>query len=198
MQRRAIFIILVPVHACTCPSLDSATRHRQWMQMVAWTRLKRSRMLHKLPSLLSFLFTPLQATVGLRKASTAGKNSSVGSARQPSLTQSKEVDLAAISYVRSAPPTIPLVWARSAVTAKVSFRFCSVKSSAPLASNASQRNERAMWSLELGRWAVLLASTAALPYCQQLILTNLNWETSAGKFLVQITMKPRLALLFHS
>ena len=85
-----------------------------------------------------------KATVGLRKASTAGKNSSVGSARQPSLTQSKEVDLAAISYVRSAPPTIPLVWARSAVTAKVSFRFCSVKSSAPLASNASQRNERAM------------------------------------------------------
>ena len=62
-----------------------------------------------IPGLLSFLFTPLQATVGLRKASTAGKNSSVGSARQPSLTQSKEVDLAAISYVRSAPPTIPLV-----------------------------------------------------------------------------------------
>ena len=67
-----------------------------------------------------------------------GKNSGVGSARQPSLTQSKEVDLAAISYVRSAPPTIPLVWARSAVTAKVSFRFCSVKSSA-LASNATLR-----------------------------------------------------------
>ena len=34
-----------------------------------------------------------------------GKNSGVGSARQPSLTQSKEVDLAAISYVQRAPPS---------------------------------------------------------------------------------------------
>ena len=97
-------------------------------------------------SLLSLVFHHTSRTqlAWVSEGFDGGKNFSVGSARQPSLTQSKEVDLAAISYVRSAPPTIPLVWARSAVTAKVSFRFCSVKSSAPLASNASQRNERAM------------------------------------------------------
>ena len=55
------------------------------------------------------------------RAQAARKKSSVGSARQPSLALSKEVDLAAISYVRRAPPTSPLVWARSAMTAKVSL-----------------------------------------------------------------------------
>ena len=146
MQRRAIFIILVPLFM-TAPAPLWTALHAignecpcKWLHGHG----SKGRACCTIPSSLSFLFTPLQTTVGLRKASTAGKNSSVGSARQPSLTQSKEVDLAAISYVRSAPPTIPLVWARSAVTAKVSFRFCSVKSSAPLASNASQRNERAM------------------------------------------------------
>ena len=120
-----------------------------------------------------------QATVGLRKASTAGKNSSVGSARQPSLTQSKEVDLAAISYVRSAPPTIPLVWARSAVTAKVSFRFCSVKSSA-LASNAtlgemSERFDHWNW---VGGSARIDGCTAKLPttHSGQLKLGSLSQE----------------------
>ena len=54
-------------------------------------------------------------------AQAVRKKSSVGSARQPSLALSKEVDLAAISYVRRAPPTSPLVWARSAMTAKVSL-----------------------------------------------------------------------------
>ena len=91
-------------------------------------------------SLLSLVFHHTSRTqlAWVSEGFGGGKNSGVGSARQPSLTQSKEVDLAAISYVRSAPPTIPLVWARSAMTAKVSFRFCSVKSSA-LASNATLR-----------------------------------------------------------
>ena len=80
------------------------------------------------------------------------KNSSVGSARQPSLTQSKEVDLAAISsYVQRAPPSHhptclgPLCHDSKSV---LQVLLCE-KLSACIECNAV-RNERVIRSLELG------------------------------------------------
>ena len=76
-----------------------------------------------------------------------GKNSSVGSARQPSLTQSKEVDLAAISYVQRAPPAcLGSLCHDSKSVLQVLLRE---KLSACIKCN-SERNARVIRSLELG------------------------------------------------
>ena len=58
-------------------------------------------------SLLSLIFHHTSRTqlAWVSEGFDGEKNFSVGSARQPSLTQSKEVDLAAISYVQRAPPS---------------------------------------------------------------------------------------------
>ena len=111
-----------------------------------------------------------------------GKNSGVGSARQPSLTQSKEVDLAAISYVQRAPPSHhpaclgPLCHDSKSVL-QVLLRE---KLSACIECNA-ERNERAIRSLELGgrfcshrRLHRQIANNSFWP-------TNLNWEASTKR-----------------
>ena len=122
-------------------------------------------------SLLSLVFHHTSRTqlAWVSEGFGGGKNSGVGSARQPSLTQSKEVDLAAISYVQRAPPSHhpaclgPLCHDSKSVL-QVLLRE---KLSACIECNA-ERNERAIRSLELGG---RFCSHRRLHH-QQLILAN--------------------------
>ena len=106
-----------------------------------------------------------------------GKNASVGSARQPSLTQSKEVDLAAISYVQRAPPSHhpaclgPLCHDSKSVL-QVLLRE---KLSACIQCNA-ERNERAIRSLELGGRFCSHRRLHRQITNNSFLQTNFNWE----------------------